>query len=130
FMAVSPRSARGRTIWQTLLRLFRVFVGNGEAIQKLARWIDPAWRNPLSGRTPQQTAAWLASMEQMHWAVLVASIAPIAAAFWFGHHVLGFVYVAANVLYNIAPNLVIRDTRRRLLWIVRRTAEPGLEGDC
>jgi hypothetical protein len=120
-MTVSPHPARRGTSWQSFLRLFRVFVGNGEAIQGVARWIDPDWRNPFSGRTPQQTACWLASLEQMHWAVLGASIAPIAAAFWYGHHVLGFVYVAANVLYNVVPNLVIRDTRRRLLRIGQRS---------
>ena len=128
-MAVSPRPASRRTLWQAVLRRFRVFVGNGEAIQAVARRIDPEWRNPLSGRTLHQTATWLASMEQMHWAVLAASIAPIAATFWYGHHVLGFAYVAANLLYNIAPNLVIRDTRRRLLRITRRTSALGPDGN-
>ncbi len=124
-MAVSPRPAPRGTAWHALLRSFRVLVGNGDAIQAVARWIDPHWQNPFAGRTPPQTACWLASLEKMHWSVLVASIAPIAAAFWYGHHVLGFVYVAANMLYNIAPNLVIRDTRRRLLRITQRASAAG-----
>lgn len=50
----------------------------------------------------------------------MGSVAPVVAAFWYGYHVLGFTYIAANVLYNVAPNLVIRDTRRRLLRISQR----------
>ena len=53
-----------------LLRLFRVFVGNGDAIQAVARRIDPGWQNPYAGRTPQVTARWLASLELVHWAAL------------------------------------------------------------
>jgi hypothetical protein len=124
-MAVSPRPARPGSAMRALLRLFRVFVGNGDAIQAVARRIDPGWQNSYAGRTPQETARWLASMELIHWAALVASAAPVAAAFWYGHRVLGIVYVVANLVYNVAPNLVIRDTRRRLLRIVQRTPVPA-----
>jgi hypothetical protein len=56
-------------------------------------------------------------------------VAPVAAAFWYGHYVLGFVCVAANALYNVAPNLVSRDTRRRLLRLSGRTAAAGTNTD-
>jgi len=128
-LAVSPRPARRGTARRALLRLYRVFVGNGDAIQALARRIDPEWQNPYTGRTPQETAYWLASMEVMHWALLAASVAPIAAALWYGHHALGFVCVAITVLFNAAPNLVIRDTRRRLLRLSGRTAAAGTNTD-
>ncbi len=128
-LAVSPRPARRGTARRALLRLYRVFVGYGDAIQALARRIDPGWQNPYTGRTPQETAYWLASGEVVHWALLVASVPPVAAAFWYGHHVLGFVCVAANVLYNVAPNLVSRDTRQRLLRLSGRTPMAGTTTD-
>ena len=124
-LAVSPRPARRGTARRALLRLYRVFVGNGDAIQALARRIDPGWQNPYTGRTPQETACWLASVEVIHWALLAASVAPVAAALWYGHYVLGFVCVAANVLFNVAPNLVMRDTRQRLLRLSGRTPAAG-----
>jgi hypothetical protein len=62
-LAVSPRPARRGTARRALLRLYRVFVGNGDAIQALARRIDAGWQNPYTGRTPQETTRWLASME-------------------------------------------------------------------
>lgn len=117
-LAVSPRPARRGTARRALLRLYRVFVGNGDAIQALARRIDPGWHNPYPGRTPQETARWLASVEVIHWALLVALVAPATAALWYGHYVLGFVCLAANVLYNLVPNLVMRDTRARLLRLL------------
>ena len=128
-LPVSPRPARRGTARRALLRLYRMFVGNGDAIQALARRIDPGWQNPYTGRTPQQTAHWLASMEVMHWALLAASVPPIAAALWYGHPILGSVAVAANVLFNLAPNLVMRDTRRRLLRLSDRTVAPGTNAD-
>lgn len=124
-LTVSPRPARRGTARRALLRLYRVFVGNGDAIQALARRIDPGWQNPYTGRTPHETACWLASIEVMHWALLAASVPPVAAALWHGHHVLGLVGVAANVLFNLAPNLVMRDTRMRLLGLSGRTPAAG-----
>jgi hypothetical protein len=120
-LAVSPRPARHGRAWRALLRLYRGFVGYGDAIQALARRIDPEWQNPYTGRTPQETAYRLASGEVAHWALLVASAPAVAAALWYGHHVLGFVCMVATVLYNLAPNLVARDTRRRLLRLSGRT---------
>ena len=111
-----PAASRGA------LRLLRMFVGNGDVVQAVARRIDPGWQNSHAGRTPQQTLRWLESMERVHWAALAASIAPITAAFYYGYYLFGAVYVAANLLYNIAPNLVIRDTRRRLMRVVQRRA--------
>jgi hypothetical protein len=128
-LAVSPRPARRGTARRALLRLYRVFVGNGDAIQALARRIDPGWQNPYAGRTPQETAYWLASGEVIHWAMLAASVPPVAAVLWYGHHVLGFVCVAGNVLYNLAPNLVMRDTRQRLLRLSGRTPAAGTNTD-
>jgi hypothetical protein len=128
-LAVSPRPARRGTARRALLRLYRVFVGNGDAIQALARRIDPGWQNPHTGRAPQETAYWLASMEVMHWALLAASVAPVAAALWYGHYVLGLVCVAVNVLFNLAPNLVMRETRRRLLRLSGRTSAAGTNTD-
>ena len=128
-LAVSPRPARRGTARRALLRLYRMFLGNGDAIQALARRIDPGWQNPYPGRTPQETAHWLASMEVMHWALLVASVPPVAAALWYGHYVLGLLGVAANVLFNIAPNLVMRDTRQRLLRLSGRTPAAGTNTD-
>jgi len=128
-LAVSPRAARRGTARRALLRLYRVFVGNGDAIQALARRIDPGWQNPYSGRTPQETAYWLASIEVMHWALLAASLPPVAAALWYGHYVFGLVGVAANVLFNVAPNLVMRDTRQRLLRLSGRTPAAGTNTD-
>jgi hypothetical protein len=110
-----------------------VFVGNGDGIQRLARWIDPAWKNPYSGRTPHETACWLASIEVIHWALLVASVAPIAVALWYSHYVLGFMCVAATILFNVAPNLVMRDTRQRLLRFSKfskRTPATAINTDC
>jgi hypothetical protein len=124
-LAVSPLPASRGTARRELLRLYRVFVGYGDAIQALARRIDPAWQNPYSVRTPQETTRWLASVEVIHWALLVASSAPVAAAFWYGHYVLGFVCLVATVLFNIAPNLVMRDTRQRLLRFSGRTPPTG-----
>ena len=128
-LALSPRPARRGMARRGLLRLYRLFVGNGDAIQALARRIDPAWQNPFTGGTPQETAHRLASVEVIHWALLAASVGPVAAALWYGHHVLGFVCVAANVLFNLAPNLVIRDTRQRLLRLAGRTPAAGTNTD-
>jgi hypothetical protein len=128
-LAVSPRPACRGTARRALLRLYRVFVGNGDAIQALARRIDPGWQNPYTGRTPQETAYWLASMEVGHWALLAASVAPVATALWYGHYVLGFACVAATVLFNVAPNLVMRDTRQRLLRLSGRTPAAGTNTD-
>jgi len=124
-LAWSPRPARRGTAWRAPLRLYRVFVGYGDAIQALARRIDPAWQNPYTGRSPQETAYRLACGEVGHWALLVATVPPVAAAFWHGHHILGFVCVAGNALYNVAPNLVSRDTRQRLLRLSGRTRAAG-----
>lgn len=126
-MAVAPHPVRRGTARSDMLRLFRAFVGNGDLIQVVARRIDPGWQNPYAGRSAQQTASWLASMEIVHWATLVGSIAPIVAAFLYGFYALGFTYLVGNLLYNFAPNLVIRDTRRRLLRISRRREAPDME---
>jgi hypothetical protein len=127
-MAVSSRPVRrGTTPWR-LLRLIRSFVGNGDAIQAAARWIDPEWQNPYAGRSAEETSRWLSSMELMHWATLAASVAPICAAIIFQHELLYFSYIAGNLLYNIAPNLVIRETRRRLLRISQRNLAPRSDG--
>lgn len=128
-LPVSPGPARRGTARRGLLRLYRVFVGNGDAIQGLARRIDPGWQNPYTGRTPHETAYWLASVEVMHWALLAASVPLVAAALWYGHYALGLVGVAANVLFNLAPNLVMRDTRRRLLRLSGRTPAAGANTD-
>lgn len=119
-MAVTPHPVRRGTAAWKVLRLFRAFVGNGDAIQMVARRIDPGWQNPYDGRSAKQTTAWLMSMEMMHWATFVGSIPPVVAAFLYGFYALGFTYVLGNLLYNLAPNLVIRDTRRRLLRISQR----------
>jgi hypothetical protein len=37
--------------------------------------------------------------------------------------------VAANVLFNVAPNLVMRDTRKRLLRLSGRTPAAGSNAD-
>lgn len=128
-LPVSPRPVRRGAAGRTLLRLYRAFVGNGDAIQALARRIDPRWRNPYPGRTPHETAYWLCSVEVMHWALLAASVPLVAAALWFGHYALGLVGVAANMLFNVAPNLVMRDTRRRLLRLSGRTPAAGTNTD-
>jgi hypothetical protein len=128
-LAVSPRPARRGTARRALLRLYRLFVGNGDAIQALARWIDPGWQNPFTGGTPHETACTLASVEVIHWALLAASVAPIAAALWYGHYVLGFVCLAATVLFNFVPNLVMRDTRQRLLRLSGRTPAVATDTD-
>jgi hypothetical protein len=124
-LAVSPRLAGRGTAWRAVLRLYRRFVGNGDTIQALARRIDPGWQNPYTGRTPHETAHWLASVEVIHWALLAASVPPVAAALGYGHHILGLVGVAATVLFNVAPNLVMRDTRKRLLRLSGRTPPKG-----
>jgi hypothetical protein len=128
-LVVSPRPARRGSARRALLRLYRMFVGNGDAIQALARRIDPEWQNPHAGRTPQQTAYWLASLEVMHWALLAASVPPVAVALWYGHYVFGLAVAAANVLFNLAPNLVMRDTRRRLLRLSGRTPAARTNAD-
>ena len=46
-LAVSPRPACRATARRALHRLYRVFVGSGDAIQALARRIDPAWQKRL-----------------------------------------------------------------------------------
>jgi len=128
-LAVSPGPTRRGTAQRALLRLYRMFVGYGDAIQALARRIDPQWQNPYTGRTPQETAGWLASVEVIHWALLGASVAPVAVALWYGHYVLGVVCVVANVLFNVGPNLVMRDTRKRLLRLSARTPAAGTNSD-
>jgi hypothetical protein len=65
----------------------------------------------------------------IHWALLAASVAPIAAALWYGHYVLGIVCVAATVLFNVAPNLVMRDTRQRLLRLSMRIPAAATDTD-
>jgi hypothetical protein len=119
-MAVSPRRGPHGRVRRAVLRGFRTFVGNGDAIQAVARRIDPGWQNPYAGRTPRQTLVWLESLELTHWAALAGSVAPVGAMFVFGRPWLGAAYVAANLVYNVAPNLVIRDTRRRLLRVSDR----------
>jgi len=121
WMQVAPRPPREAPLSRGLLRFYRAFVGNGDAIQAVARWIDPQRSNPYAGRSPKETARWLASMELMHWAALAASIPPMTAAFIHGYTTLGSVYLVANLFYNLLPNIVIRDTRRRLLRITQRT---------
>jgi hypothetical protein len=96
---------------------------------KNAPAIDPGWQNPFTGGTPQETTRRLASVEVIHWALLAASVGPVAAALWYGHHVLGFVCVAVNMLFNVAPNLVMRDTRKRLLRLSGRTPAAGANTD-
>lgn len=120
WIGVAPRSRPPGRTRRALLRGFRVVVGNGDAIQAVARRIDPGWQNPYAGRTPRQTLAWLESLELTHWAALAGSAAPVAAMYAYGRPWLGAAYVAANLVYNVAPNLVIRDTRRRLLRVVGR----------
>ena len=123
-LSVSARPARRGTAWRALLRWYRSFVGNGDASQALASRIDPLWQNPYPSCTPYETAVWLASVEVIHWALLVASVAPVAAALCYGHYVVGFVCLALSVLFNFVPNLVIRDTRLRLYRLIgRRPAE-------
>ena len=117
---LSPQVSPSGPARRALLRRFRMFVGTGDAVQALARRIDPGWRNPNAGRRPDETARWLASMELMHWATLVGSIAPTAVAFIYGHIVLSLVYLVANLVYNIVPNLVIRETRQPLQRVQKR----------
>jgi hypothetical protein len=124
-LAVSPRPARRGTPWRAFLRLYRMFVGNGDASQALAIRIDPLWQNPFPSHTPYETAVWLASVEVIHWALLAASAAPIAAALWYGHYVLGFVCLALSVLFNFLPNVVIRETRFCLYRLMGRTPAAG-----
>ena len=124
-LAVSPRPARRGTAWLALLRLYRMFVGYGDASQALASRIDPLWQNPYPSRKPYETAVWLASVEVIHWGLLAASAAPVAAALWYGHYVLGLVCLALSVLFNFIPNLVIRDTRLRLYRLMGRTRAAG-----
>jgi hypothetical protein len=124
-LAVSPRPARRGTRWRAFLRLYRMFVVNGDASQALAIRINPLWQNPYPIRTPYETAVWLASVEVIHWALLAASAAPIAAALWSGQYVLGFVCLALGVLFNFLPNLVIQETRFRLYRLIGRTQAMG-----
>jgi hypothetical protein len=123
WLELSLHAAPPHPMRRPALRYFRMFVGNGDLMQSLARRIDPQWQNPYASRTPQETVGWLASMELMHWAVFAGSIAPIAAAFTFDHRLLGVLYLLANLVYNVAPILVIRDTRRRFLRIVSRSSK-------
>jgi hypothetical protein len=124
WMEVSLLSKQPGRIPRAVLLGFRAFVGNGDVIQAVARRIDPDWLNPYAGRTPRQTMAWLESLELTHWAALAGSVAPVSAMFAFGRPWLGMAYVVANLVYNVGPNLLIRDTRRRLLRVVgRRPAE-------
>ena len=120
-LALTQRPIPRGTTWRKLLRLYRKLVGNGDAIQALAHRIDPGWQNFCSGRTPNETVRWLALAEVGHWALLAASIAPTAAAFRYGHYGLGVICALANILFNIFPNFVIRDTRRRLQRFSTRT---------
>ena len=124
-LAVSQRPARRGTPWRAFLRLYRMFVGNGDASQALASRIDPLWQNPYPSRTPYETAVWLASVEVIHWGLLAASTAPVAAALWYGHYVFGVVCLVLSVLFNFLPNLVIRDTRLRLYRLIGRTSAAG-----
>jgi hypothetical protein len=128
-LAVAARPARRGTTWRAFLRLYRMFVGNGDASQALASRIDPLWQNPYPSRRPYETAVWLASVEVIHWALLAASAAPIAAALWCGHYVFGFVCMALSALFNFFPNLVIRDTRLRLYRLMGRTPAAGTNTD-
>jgi hypothetical protein len=110
-----PVSPARHTRPAPFLRWFRTFVGNGDAIQAVAKWIDPQWQNPFPQRRPEETERWLASLEQMHWATLMASAAPIAASFYSRHYGFGIAYIAANLIYNVLPNLLLRHTQQRLL---------------
>jgi len=102
-----------------VVRWCRRFVGNGDLVQSIARWIDPQWKNPYSGQSPQQTFRWLTAMELFHWAALIGSIAPVLAAFCFGYRTFGLAYLLANLLYNIVPIQVVRDSRERLQRIIQ-----------
>ncbi len=120
----APPARRGTASW-AFLRSYRMFVGNGDASQALARRIDPLWQNPYPCRTPYETAVWLASVEVIHWALFAASAAPVTAALWYGHSIVGFVCLTLSVLFNFLPNLVIRDTRLRLYRLIGRTRAAG-----
>lgn len=120
FFAISDRETDQRTAWNRFLRRFRSFVGNGDIIQGIARRIDPGWRNSSSGRTPDKTANGLLTAEVIHWAALLASIPAITAGFVYNYLVFACVLASVNIVYNILPILLIRETRRRIRKILLR----------
>jgi hypothetical protein len=124
-LAVTPGRLQKGRVRRAMLRGFRALVGNGDGIQAVARWIDPGWKNPFASRSTKQTLTWLESMELMHWAALAASAGPACAMFLFDREWLGAAYVAANLVYNVAPTVMIRDTRGRLLRVLHRPIGAG-----
>lgn len=102
------------------LKKFRSFVGLGDSIQVLARKIDPDWKNPLLGMANRQLIQWFIAMEKFHWASLLSSLPIIVLAFYCDRQIFGFVYIFANVLYNVYPILLQRYTRRRVVRIAAR----------
>jgi hypothetical protein len=111
-------NARG-PLRRAFLRRFRRLVGIGDIIQSVARYIDPQWKNPFSGRVPAETVKWLTTMELLHWSALVGSVPPMTAAFAYGYQMFVIIYLLANLVYNIAPILVIQNTRQRLQQVAR-----------
>lgn len=120
-----PLVENGRTFGMSprLLRWCRNFVGNGDHIQQLARRVDPYWKNPYSGSSPKQTANWLIAAEVFHWAILAGTLPLILAALAFHRWWPILFYLPGNLLYNLVPILVLRETRSRVIRIyVRRAA--------
>ena len=120
--AVSDGQVGRKTVYSGFLRRFRSLVGNGDMIQSFARRIDPSWRNPYSWQTPQKTANFIFTAEVIHWAALIASIAPIAVGFWYNYLVFSYIFLVVNLVYNILPIPLIRETRRRLSRISKKVS--------
>lgn len=118
-----PLVENGRTSGMSprLLRWCRTFVGNGDLIQQVARRVDPNWKNPYSGWCPKQTAGWLIAAEVVHWAILAGTLPLFVAALAFHTWWPILFYLPGNLIYNLVPILVLRETRSRVVRIhVRR----------
>lgn len=120
YFAVSGRETGQQTVLSQFLKRFRSLVGDGDFIQGIARRIDPGWQNSWSARNPEKAANSLMTAEVIHWAALIASIGPINAGLLCDYQVFAYVFAAANLVYNIFPILLIRDTRRRVKRICQR----------
>jgi hypothetical protein len=112
----------GRFYRRLGVRRICFFAGMGEGIQKLARVIDPQWKNPLGKLSPLERINWTRGAEGIHWGFLIGSAPLIALTFYLGHTTFGIVFCLINVLFNIYPIMLQRYTRAKLLRIDRARA--------
>jgi hypothetical protein len=112
-----PFERGGRIYRRFGVRQFRYIVGEGEGIQRVARWIDPQWQSFLSKRSYEDREKWTRLVEAVHIGMIFLSLPFIGLAYYRGFTTLATVYLLSNIPFNIWPVLLLRYSRGKLLRI-------------